>query len=528
MHDSLSSAVPTRWSAIIFAAKASGLQLRRGVRNWRSGMERHRSVAPDEYSFVWAESRTPLWDEERVEERGLQAGKVQNLRCATRQLRSILVPRGKTFSFWMQIGKATRRRGYTQGRLLREGCLLPAVGGGLCQLSNALYEVALDCDFEIVERYAHSQIIPGSTAQTGRDATVAWNYIDLRFRPKHDVVISAQLTRDELIVRVLGKTAKPRVPAPLTLWNDARPTLDIDEHSCASCEQSSCFRQRSLSSSVRHGTAWVLDEAWPEFATFVGDTRQADDILAVPLSRRHWVAATAKRTFWNTEGFSRCIEAPVHAVMRSVRSRQHQHQPGKRFSSQFSGTEQISRVLGRALSPEVTHIRVAQSLLPFLWRDGVLGGRSFEVLMTRLPLHELHRRLDSAALLHPSSHTLREFRAPQWLVEAEREAVAAAERIITPHCEIASLFSNRVLVLPWHQPKASPQVSPQAPLPTRNTKQPVSRFLARRQHAKVLTKCVKFAATSAWKSCFAAASWKQTVSGTACARAAQQAIGCTT
>ena len=32
------------------------------------------------------------------------------------------------------------------------------------------------------------------------------------------------------------------------------------------------------------------------------------------------------------------------------------------------------------------HVTLTQNLLPFLWRSGVLGGRTFDVLMTRLPL----------------------------------------------------------------------------------------------------------------------------------------------
>ena len=73
-------------------------------------------------------------------------------------------------------------RGFVKGRELREGCIIPNVGGGLCQVSNALYDAALQAGHEIVERHAHTQVIAGSLAEQGRDATVFWNYVDLRFR----------------------------------------------------------------------------------------------------------------------------------------------------------------------------------------------------------------------------------------------------------------------------------------------------------------------------------------------------------
>src|SRR6202011_3999459 len=102
-------------------------------------------------------------------------------------------PSGAVFSFWKQIGRASRRRGYVTGRMLQQGCLVPATGGGLCQLSNALYQAALTSNCQITERHAHSRVVPGSAAASGRDATVAWNCVDLRFRVREPLLIEAHL-----------------------------------------------------------------------------------------------------------------------------------------------------------------------------------------------------------------------------------------------------------------------------------------------------------------------------------------------
>jgi vancomycin resistance protein YoaR len=63
-----------------------------------------------------------------------------------RAIDGVVVPAGGVFSFWAQVGRPVARRGFAPGRELREGCLVPSVGGGLCRLSNALYQAALETD----------------------------------------------------------------------------------------------------------------------------------------------------------------------------------------------------------------------------------------------------------------------------------------------------------------------------------------------------------------------------------------------
>ena len=106
----------------------------------------------------------------------------------------------------------------------------------------------------------------------------------------------------------------------------------------------------------------------------------------------------------------------------------------------------------KSCQQEVTSVTVAQSYLPFLWREGHLGGRQVSVLMTRLPMILLQARLDAAAAAHPEHATLTDFRAPGWLAEAEAEALAGADWIITPHAEIAALFGDRAIRVPWQVP----------------------------------------------------------------------------
>src|SRR5580704_15220807 len=179
-----------------------GCFIRLAAASWTSQRGRLSKSSDARGPLIVGASQTPLWSDERPGERAYQLGKVQNLRRAAAALNGVAVPSGAVFSFWKQIGRASRRRGFVTGRMLQQGCLVPATGGGLCQLSNALYDAALQAGCAIVERHAHSRVVPGSAAAFGRDATVAWNYVDLRFRAAQPIEIEARLSRDELIVRL--------------------------------------------------------------------------------------------------------------------------------------------------------------------------------------------------------------------------------------------------------------------------------------------------------------------------------------
>jgi hypothetical protein len=66
-----------------------------------------------------------------------------------------------------------------------------------------------------------------------------------------------------------------------------------------------------------------------------------------------------------------------------------------------------------------------------------------------LPLDLLQQRLDLAARRRPESPTLGDFRAPEEIVAAEREALAEAALLHTPSAEIAALFPRRASHLAW-------------------------------------------------------------------------------
>src|SRR3954470_9092361 len=148
-------AVPTRIGNLVFETKAALLRLRRaGADLSLDCPKRHRRGETLVAAPVLATIRSPLWTTRGgAKDRVLNAGKIQNLRAAISGLDGIGIAAGKVLIFGRQVGKPLRRRGFVAGRELREGCMIATVGGGLCQLSNALYDAGLQAGLEIVERH---------------------------------------------------------------------------------------------------------------------------------------------------------------------------------------------------------------------------------------------------------------------------------------------------------------------------------------------------------------------------------------
>lgn len=115
----------------------------------------------------------------------LQVNKITNLRLAATALNGVVIQPGETFSFWDRVGAPTRGRGFVVGMQLSQGEVVEGVGGGLCQMANLLYWMALHSPLEIVERHHHSfDPFPDEnrTLPFGSGAGVFYNYVDLRFR----------------------------------------------------------------------------------------------------------------------------------------------------------------------------------------------------------------------------------------------------------------------------------------------------------------------------------------------------------
>ncbi len=132
----------------------------------------------------------------------LEAGKRTNVRLAAAAFHGVVVTADRPLSFWRVLGPATRARGFEWGMELRSGCAVPAIGGGLCAMSNALFAIAVELGWRILERHGHSIALGDPDTL---DATVAFPHVDLRIAPRRGTAVLETTVRgDVLSVAVHG------------------------------------------------------------------------------------------------------------------------------------------------------------------------------------------------------------------------------------------------------------------------------------------------------------------------------------
>ena len=129
----------------------------------------------------------------------------QNVAIASKSINKILVHSGAVFSFNQSVGLRLSEYGYKEAPVFIDGKLVLDWGGGVCQVSTTLYNVALLADMEIEERTSHFQ--PPGYVPLGQDATVADNLLDFKFKNSspYNIYITSEVVNNQLTVSIFGK-----------------------------------------------------------------------------------------------------------------------------------------------------------------------------------------------------------------------------------------------------------------------------------------------------------------------------------
>lgn len=125
--------------------------------------------------------------------------KLHNLQLAIGRMQGLVLEPGQEFSFWERALAPTIENGYREGAMFINHRVTSSIGGGLCQLSGLLYNLALLSGCDILERFNHSIDAYGEDRYIplGRDATVAYGHKNLRFRNPHPAPIRWTLSVTE-------------------------------------------------------------------------------------------------------------------------------------------------------------------------------------------------------------------------------------------------------------------------------------------------------------------------------------------
>lgn len=174
--------------------------IRRNLRDWRSGeqfsLQRQEVKLPN----VVSEQSSVLIKRAKGIDLRLQENKAVNIRLACSAIHGMVIRPGEVFSFWRTVGKTTRRKGYKDGRILRDGQLEPGIGGGLCNLSNTIHWLVLHSPLDVVEFHSHSDALApdhGERVPFSSGTSISYNYIDYRFRNNTDQNVQLLVWCDE-------------------------------------------------------------------------------------------------------------------------------------------------------------------------------------------------------------------------------------------------------------------------------------------------------------------------------------------
>lgn len=127
-----------------------------------------------------------------------------NLRLACEAIDGTILSPGEYFSYNAALGERTKAKGYKPGPSYAGGKTVYTIGGGICQVSSALYYCAMVADLKIEDRTRHA-FFPGYVP-LGMDATVSWGSLDFCFRnnSKTPILIDATANGCEVTVSLMG------------------------------------------------------------------------------------------------------------------------------------------------------------------------------------------------------------------------------------------------------------------------------------------------------------------------------------
>ncbi|MFH8623185.1 VanW family protein [Streptomyces vietnamensis] len=127
-----------------------------------------------------------------------------NIGRAAELINGSLVQPGEVWSFNKTVGERTPDNGFVDGTMILDGSYRSAPGGGVSAMATTVYNAMFFAGVQPVEHGAHSFYIERYPA--GREATVAWGQLDLKFRNDtgKPIYIKASATDHSVTVSFLG------------------------------------------------------------------------------------------------------------------------------------------------------------------------------------------------------------------------------------------------------------------------------------------------------------------------------------
>ncbi|MTI80078.1 MAG: vanomycin resistance protein VanB [Firmicutes bacterium] len=136
-----------------------------------------------------------------------------NIRVAANALDGLLVVPGEEVSFNEVVGPRSSEAGYKEAGVIVNNEMVDGLGGGVCQVSTTLYNAVLLANLEVVDRKNHS--LPISYVPIGRDATVVYGIVDLKFinNTGRCIYIKTKVKDAQVTIKIYGDVSKKKTVA---------------------------------------------------------------------------------------------------------------------------------------------------------------------------------------------------------------------------------------------------------------------------------------------------------------------------
>lgn len=155
------------------------------------------------------------------------AGRLTNVRLATEKIDGVILNPDEVFYYLRHVEPITAAAGYQVANVYVNGKVEKDIGGGVCQVSSALYSAVLYSDLEVVRRFNHGLTV--GYVPLGQDATVASGDVDFRFRNNTDAPIMIIAQYEPTGVHITIKGTKKDKSLSIELENITIETLSPTE-----------------------------------------------------------------------------------------------------------------------------------------------------------------------------------------------------------------------------------------------------------------------------------------------------------
>lgn len=139
--------------------------------------------------------------------------RVTNIRLIAEAVDGTVIAPGERFSLNGIAGRRTRAKGYVPAPFIADGKVVPAVGGGVSQMSTTVYNAAFFAGVHIDSHMPHSFYI--SRYPPGREATLDYPGIDLTWTndTRAPILVRAATTPTSVSIALYGDNGGRRVRA---------------------------------------------------------------------------------------------------------------------------------------------------------------------------------------------------------------------------------------------------------------------------------------------------------------------------